>query len=312
MGQSDEGSRPNLFVVGAPKCGTTAMAAYLSGHPDVFMYRKELHYFGSDNPRSSSKLSLEEYLYLFRQAHGERYLCDASPSYLRSEFAAKEIHAFNPVAKILIMLRDPVDWLYSYYGMLRYAQREPIEDFEAALHAEPERQAGRNVPPGEASPRPFLYRQNACFTDQVARYLDVFGRAQTLVLISEEFASDTPREYLKTLQFLGLPDDQRSEFPVVNSSNSRLRYPVLTRLLRHPGPATRRVARVLLPSRRLRLTAGGSVALRALAMNRVPAKRPPMDPELRRQLRTEFAEEQAQLEDVLGRRLPWGAASKAT
>jgi hypothetical protein len=288
------------------------MAAYLADHPDVFMYRKELHYFGSDNPRSAAKLSLDEYLYLFRQAKLERYLCDASPSYLRSERAAKEIHEFNPAARILIMLRDPVDWMYSYYGMLRYAQREPIEDFAAALAAEPARQLGRNIPPGETSPRPFLYRQNCRFTEQVARYLNVFGRDQMLVVISEEFATDTRREFLRTLDFLGLPDDHRAEFPVVNSSNSRLRYPTVTRWIRHPGPASRKVARVLVPSRRLRLTAGGSLALRALAMNRVPATRPPLDPVLRQQLRCEFVAEQVELEQLLGRRLPWGAASTAS
>jgi hypothetical protein len=57
MGHSGHAARPNLFLVGAPRCGTTAMAGYLSEPPDVFMYRKEFHYFGSDNPKASYTLA---------------------------------------------------------------------------------------------------------------------------------------------------------------------------------------------------------------------------------------------------------------
>jgi hypothetical protein len=286
------------------------MAQYLSEHPDVFVARKELHYFGSDIALAGTRLSWDEYSHFFRQARGERYLCDASVGYLQSERAAREIHECSPAAKILIMLRNPVDWMYSYHSNLLRAGRETIQDFAAALDAEPSRRVGENMPPNTPSPRQLLYRENACFSHQVSRYLDLFSTNLISVIVFEEFIAATRQEYLKTLQFLDLADDGRLSFPVVNSGDRRLRYASVSNFIRYPPPAARKLVRLALPARKLRVTAGGKLARRVLDMNMIPAKREPMDSQLRSRLQEEFADEQAKLEVLLGRTLPWGAGTR--
>src|SRR5665647_751711 len=107
--------RPDFFIVGAPKCGTTAMNNYLAQHPDVFMAQKEIHYFGSDL-KMRVKVSESEYLNYFQNAEEKKLIGEASVWYLFSEKAAAEIKAFSPQAKIIIMLRDPIDVLHSLHS----------------------------------------------------------------------------------------------------------------------------------------------------------------------------------------------------
>src|SRR3972149_11450918 len=108
---------PNFFIVGAPKCGTTAMYTYLKQHPEVFMSDlKELHFFGTDHHRINyTPYTKEQYLSFFDGAGDKRRIGEASTSYLYSERAAVEIKEFNPFARIIIMLRNPVDVMYAYH-----------------------------------------------------------------------------------------------------------------------------------------------------------------------------------------------------
>src|SRR5438034_3527344 len=107
---------PGFFIVGAPKCGTTAMNDYLAGHPDIFMAKKEIHYFGSDLEIKQKKLSGEEYLDFFKEGEHKYIVGESSVWYLYSKNAAAEIKAFSPGAKIIIMLRNPVDMLPSLHS----------------------------------------------------------------------------------------------------------------------------------------------------------------------------------------------------
>jgi hypothetical protein len=299
--------KPNLFLVGAWKSGTTAMATYLSEHPDIFVARKELHFFGEDIPLTSDRLSKDDYLYFFRDARDQRYLCDASVGYLRSEVAADEIHAFNSEARILIMLRDPVDWMFSYHRNLVFAGIEPLRFFSEALDAEADRQAGRRLPPRLTSARQLLYRENADFAPQVRRYLDRFGAQRTLVIIYEEFASDPGSQYRRVLKFLDLPDDARTEFPTINSGARRVRSESLSRIVRHPPPALRRIARFMVPSRRIRLTLGGRLIQKVIDLNTAVADRDFLAADLRTELHAALTDQIKSLEELLGRPLPWGA-----
>src|SRR5580704_4939990 len=109
--------KPDCFLVGAPKCGTTAMADYLAGHPDVFMAKKEMHVFGADLHFASHfyRRNLGAYLQEFSRRTTQGVAGEASVWYLLSGQAAAEIKAFNPEARIVIMLREPVEVLYSLY-----------------------------------------------------------------------------------------------------------------------------------------------------------------------------------------------------
>ena len=118
------GIKPDFFVVGAPKCGTTAICAYLGQHPEVFIPRiKEINFFGSDLTGLRSARNLNEYLAFFEPGDGK--CCgEGSTWYLFSKTAASEIHRHNPSAKIIIMLRDPVEAMYSLHNQLLYNGNE--------------------------------------------------------------------------------------------------------------------------------------------------------------------------------------------
>ena len=296
---------PNLYMVGAPRCGTTALADFLSTHPDIFVAKKELHYFGSDlSFRHDQRLSRDDYAWFYRSAQDQRFRCDRSTWYLASTRAAEEIAAESPDARIIVMLRRPADMMYSLHSQALVACQEVVKDFPAALSLEAGRAKGQDIPPATSLVEALLYRRAASFADQIERYLRVFGADHVHVIVHEDFARDPRRSYLDALDFLGLDDDGRAEFPVLNS-NREMRSERLGRFVRNPPPLIRSVGRVALPSRRLRLALGSTLGTRIARSNQVPVRRPAMDPELHAALSREFADDVARLEVLLGRALPW-------
>src|SRR5271165_4331492 len=139
--------KPDVFIVGAPKCGTSAMDQYLAAHPQVFMAQKEMHGFGADLRFGAQfyRRDLAAYLDEFASRKGEIRAGEASVWYLFSKQAAAEIHAFNPEARIIIMLREPAEMLYSLYSQFRFDGNEHLRTFEEALAAEDDRRAGRRM-----------------------------------------------------------------------------------------------------------------------------------------------------------------------
>src|SRR5437762_14391876 len=103
--------RPNLFMLGGPKCGTTSFQEYLAGHPQVFMSEpKEPCYFDKDLPFPASPRNDAEYMRCFDGATGEHTVIgEASTNYLYSKVAVATILAFNPAARFIVMLRKPID-----------------------------------------------------------------------------------------------------------------------------------------------------------------------------------------------------------
>src|SRR6185436_3306607 len=135
--------RPDFFIVGAFKAGTTALYEYLRVHPQIFMsVPKEPMYFGADLTPRYRRMTEDEYLALFRDARPNQHAGEASPWYLYSTSAAAEINDFALDGRVIIMLRNPVDVMYSQHSQLVFNQREDLADFGAALDAEPDRLAG--------------------------------------------------------------------------------------------------------------------------------------------------------------------------
>ena len=162
---------PNLFIVGAPKCGTTSLDNYLRQHPDVFMSpKKEPHYFGSDLYAPRFIRDWETYRVLFSGATDEAVVGEASVWYLYSQNAAREIHSVCPNAKIIIMLRNPVDQMHSLHSQRLYSGLETIRDFEDALAAEADRKRGQRIPPHAHPVEGLFYGDVASYAYQVERY----------------------------------------------------------------------------------------------------------------------------------------------
>lgn len=144
--------KPNLFIVGAAKSGTTSLYYYLKQHSDIYMSPlKEPKFFsvnankfphngpGDDVVDRTVIKTLEDYLNLFSQAKNEKYLGEASADYLYfHEIVAPKLKAFNPESKIIIILRNPVDRAFSAYKHLVRDGRETLS-FREALRQEKER-----------------------------------------------------------------------------------------------------------------------------------------------------------------------------
>ena len=318
--------KPNFFIVGAPKCGTTALYEYLKAHPDVYMpERKEPHFFGADlafTPRHNVIRDLKRYLALYDKWQGEQAIGDPSVWYLYSRTAAQEIYDFAPDAKIIAMLRNPVDMIYSVYHQSRYDGNENLPTFAEALAAEPARRRGEQIPATALLPQGLYYSEIALFSQQVERYYAVFGRERVHVILFDDLVRDTAQVYRETLAFLGVDPDFTTPLAVVNP-NKAVRSARLRDVARHvsmryrgllkrwgvdpnqpvqqaappdSGFWPRAGAAVLLPLARL-----ANNGLRAFNTQYVP--REPLPDDLRRQLTAQFAPEVEALGALIGRDL---------
>lgn len=273
------------------------MYDYLRQHPQIYMpHHKEPLFFGSDLHHRYGRLTQAEYLALFRGARPDQRVGEASAWYLYSTTAAREIRQASPEAQIIIMLRNPIDVMYAQHSQLLFNRQEVIVDFGAALAAEEDRLAGRRIPSGPVRPENLLYRRIARFAEQVERYLDVFGRERVHVVIHDDLVVDTPAVYRETLRFLRVDDTFAADFARSNE-NKRARYAWLQRLAYDP-PLVRRIA----PSLR-RYRPFHVIRNRLLAVNSIRTSRPPMPPELRRRLVSEFEPDVQRLAALVGRDL---------
>ncbi len=209
---------PDLFIVGAPKCGTTALYTYLSQHPEVFMSRvKEPSFFGTDL-RNPARPTSEQYLHLFAGARNEKRVGEASTSYLGSRRAAAEIKKFSPSSRIVIMLRNPVEAMYSLHSQRLYQGTEDITDFETALGAEEERKRGRRLPRRRGVVEGLFYREGAKYSQQVKTYLEAFGRENVHIIIFDDLKHTPAQVYGETLRFLDASTEFQIESQVANPS----------------------------------------------------------------------------------------------
>ncbi len=280
VSEEDNTRRPNFFIVGAPKCGTTSMAEYLRQHPDIFMAYGEPCFFGSDT--SNKKLTKKEYLNLFSKAQNEKMVGEKSPSYLRSKKAASEIKKFSPHAKIIIQIRNPGDRAYSAYSYLIRKNREDIADFEKALDAEKDR-------------RKLLIYSQIHYTEQIKRYVEVFGWKQIHIVVFDDLVNDTLNTYREVLRFLEVDDQFTPDFKIYNLGNplrSMLLYKFMT------NPLTINTAKALLPD-----TVCHSIGQTLSRWNISNKPKPPMDKKVRKRLQKQFGPEVKRLSKLLNRDL---------
>ncbi len=217
------GGIPNFFIVGAPKCGTTSMYSYLSGHPEVYFPEiKEPHHFASDIYSPMYVRDRRDYLDLYSGWGGEPVVGDASVWYLYSRRAAAEIHDFCPEARILVMLRNPVEMVHSYHSQRLAWGNEEIRDFAAALDAEGERRRGNLLPRRNPYPVEGLYYSEiARYAEQLERYLTRFGRERVHVILFDDFRSSTADVFRRVLLFLEVDPDYTPRFAVQNPNRVR-------------------------------------------------------------------------------------------
>jgi hypothetical protein len=195
---------PNLFIVGAARSGTSSLHEYLNRVEGIHMCSvKEPNFFIEEvGPNYRDLLALvneeEKYLSLFQPREDDSVMGESSVSYLYDSNAANKIHEKIPDAKILIILRDPIDRAYSHFLYdLRHGVHSTF-DFLQALRDDYNREK-------KGIGYTQLYVEYGMYSNQVQRYFDVFGQNRVKVIIYEdEFKTNTRKTIQDIISFLGL------------------------------------------------------------------------------------------------------------
>ena len=236
--------KPNLFIVGQPKSGTTALHQFLGQHPEIYMSSiKEPHFFCSDFHLESDRFYGKQrffdirtesaYLQLFAKAEGAKIAGESSTNYLYSQVAAEKIYNFNPDAKIIIILREPAKFLYSLHSHYVKFTEENEPDFLTALAKESDRLGEKDISRRVTSPSYLYYSQRVQYDRQVKRYCDRFNREQIKVVIFEEFKAENQRLYREILEFLGVDPSFTPEYDAVNV-NKEVKFKAINNLVNSP------------------------------------------------------------------------------
>ena len=207
---------PDFLVIGAQKAGTTALYAYLRWHPGIAGPSwKEVSFFDRHWWRGEAW-----YRGQFPLRAGERLVGEASPSYLFHPLAPERARSLVPGAKLVALLRDPVDRAYSQYQHEVALGREPLS-FEDALAAEDERLVGE-VERLIADPRAFsrawwdhTYTARGRYAEQLERWLEAFPSEQLLVVRTEDLGERPAETYASILAFLGAEPHELPDYPRV-------------------------------------------------------------------------------------------------
>ena len=290
-------SLPEFFIVGAPKCGTTALQDYLSQWPEVFMPSgKEFHHFADDLLRADDTLrDRTRYLGLFRAAGSGQRIGEASAFHLLSTVAAQRIHAARPDAKIIVMLRNPLEVVPALHAQLVFNGEEPLTDLAAALDAGPERKAGRGIPTRARFGAKLCYLEVVRFATQLERFLGVFPDLH--VVVYDDFKRDTARAVREVASRLGIDPTFEPDLRVVNASRRVRSRRVQDLLLEPPAPLLRFGAMVM--PRVVRRAARGFLH----RLNTEERRREPLNAVLRDRIADSCADEVRRLGDLLGRDL---------
>lgn len=240
--------KPDFFIVGGPRCGTTALSTYLSEHPQIcFSSPKEPNFFSYDLPGCQFASDVDEYRAKFfgHCVPGQHLrVGEGSVWYLFSDVAVSRVLEFNPDAKFIAMVRNPVVMVQSLHAKLLTIREETEADFERAWRLQAQRARGEAIPPLCKEPRRLQYQALCSFGEQVKRLKATAPAEQVRVIVFDDFKRDTGKVYGEMVEFLGLEHDGRTAFPPVNV-NKRLRSPRLEDLLQRPPRPMRMALNVL-------------------------------------------------------------------
>jgi hypothetical protein len=298
---------PNFLVLGAAKAGTTSLHQYLRQHPEVYLPRwKELRFFaydgqpplyngpGDKTANQWTTTTLEAYCAYFAAVTNEKAIGEVSPVYLYSERAPERIQHYIPKAKLIAILRDPIDRAYSHFLHFVRDGREPVLNFVQALAKEDQRVRDN----WEWS---WHYRRVGLYYHQLCRYFERFDRHQIRIYLYEDFQTDPLGLLQDIFRFLGVDEsftpDTAQRHNVSGIQRDKTLAKALLRVRRH-GKVLLEPIKPFLPAL---LWRRGAITLWRL-YNRNLIK-PPLDPEIRTTLVASYREDIIQLQTLIGRDL---------
>ncbi len=291
---------PDFLILGAAKAGTTALFRALSRHPRVYgsPVKEPLFFAYVDNPPRfagpvADHLSRRvisdpaAYTALFVDCPDGALACEASPEYLYSRVAPAAAFEYVPEARLIAVLRHPVERAYSQYLHLRHEGQEPLT-FEAALVVEAERIAN-------GWPPVWHYRSRGFYGEQLGRWLSVFPREQLLIVFYEDWLHEPGATLTRICSHVGIEALDPTMVRRENVSSRAPRWPWLHHRMVEDN-ALRRFAgrRLPLPVRDAITGTLGTLNLRA---------GPTLDPAVRARLATSYHADIEQVEALTGRDL---------
>jgi hypothetical protein len=285
---------PNFLVIGAMKSGTTALYYYLEQHPQIYMSPvKEPNFFcfeGREDLDGESITRIGPYQDLFRHVSSEKAIGEASHCYLYEPKAAARIKYYVPDAKLIAVLRNPIDRAYSHFLHMVRNGTETLADFAQVLQEE---ETGAYQERGSQH-----YIGRGLYYGQLKRYFDTFDRDQVRVYLYEDL-SNVPIDTLQdAFRFLGVDDSFVPDISLRRNVSGHPKYKLLDGFLRRPSPV-KHAFKVYLPARlRWRL----SKAFDYLKTRNL-AKPPPVQPEVRRQLIGVYRDDILKVQELIHRDL---------
>ncbi len=230
--------KPNVFFVGAPKCGTTSIAENLATHPNIFVCNpKEPHFFEFDIDRGIK--SLKSYKELFKYAKfDERVVLEASTGYLYSETAVNEIIKYNKDAKFIVILRNPHDMAISLHTHAIRGGYEDISSFSDAWLKQNDRANGKGLPYSCVSSRMLMYKDRCSVGSQLKNLLDKVDSNKVKVLFFDDLKNEPEKLYEDIFSFLKV-ENIDINFNKKSNSKRKSIFPLLNIFIRKLGKIKR-------------------------------------------------------------------------
>ena len=222
--------KPNFFIIGAPKCGTTSLHKYLSSHSQVTMsYPKEPHYFSTDIENGGIR-NKDEYLDCFAHCNKKTLaIGDSSTLYLYSKVAVQNIYKYDKESKFIVMVRNPIEIARSFHQVALKTFGEIETNFQKAWLLEEDRKVGKKIPKGCIDQQLILYGNIAKIGQQIERLLSHISSENIHFILYDDFKDSTKSEYIKVLKFLKVNKEIPNIFSSYNVSH-KIKNETVTKL----------------------------------------------------------------------------------
>ena len=215
--------KPNLFIMGAPKCGTTSMVEWLSDHPEIYFSPiKEPHYYNTDHTHNVVT-NYNQYLNLFKNAsENHKIIAEASVWYLYSYEAIRNIILDSSQDnKYIVMLRNPIEMAYSLHEQQVFNLNEPQKDFKRAWFLQEDRKENKSIAITTRDAKLLLYGEVCKLGKQVNRLLQYVDKKNVKFLILDDIKNDPMKVFDEVLEFLNVSTFVKTDFKAVNTAKVR-------------------------------------------------------------------------------------------
>lgn len=294
------GTMPNFLIIGAARTGTSSLYEYMRQHPDIYFSPvKEPMFFALEGGKPDFRgpgddleinrkavTDLAAYQALFAGAQGRKAVGEASANYLYSERAAERIHHYAPDARLIAVLRNPVERAYSSFLYMIRDRREPLRDFGQALADEPRRIR-------DHWEHIWHYAGMGFYFQQLERYYQRFDHSRIRVYLNEDLKQDAPGLLKDVFGFLEVDENFVPDTSITYNEGGVPKRKMLNALLTRPS-VVKRMLRPLMPAAAMKFY---------IRLKHSNLDKPPLDPEVRASLVALYRNDVLRLQDRIGRDL---------